>query len=113
MNYINHPVTNAHAKTRSQAWTDLDLDEFLDLMGILLSMEMYETHGLRTIYFNTEGTNKSCLQELVRHLPLSFAKDDDKEILKSLEAINFHFRKCLTADFYLTLDESIIKLTEI
>lgn len=58
MNYINHPVTNAHAKTRSQARTDLDLDEFLDLMGILLSMEMYETHEPRTIYFNTEGTKK-------------------------------------------------------
>ena len=58
MNYINLLVTNAHAKTRSQAWTDLDLDEFLDLMGILLSMEMYETHGPKTIYFNTEGRNK-------------------------------------------------------
>ena len=49
------PATNAHAKTRTLAWTDFDLDEFLNLMGILLSMEVYKIHGPRRMYWNKEG----------------------------------------------------------
>lgn len=88
-NYIKEkiiPTTNTHGKTRTQVWADLDLDEFLNLMEIFLSMEVYEIDGPRRMYWNTEGTNffpamnyrkimsRSRFEDLMRHMQLSFAK---------------------------------------
>ena len=84
-------------------------------------MEVYEIHGPRRMYWNTEGTNffpamnygkimsRSRFEELVRHMQLSFGKDDDKEISEFLQVVNLHFRESLTPGSYSTLDESIIK----
>ena len=80
------PTTNTHGKTRTQVWADLDLDDFLNLMEIFLSMEVYEIDGPRRMYWNTEGTNffpamnyrkimsRSRFEDLMRHMQLSFAK---------------------------------------
>ena len=111
MNYIKEkiiPTTNTHGKTRTQVWADLDLDDFLNLMEIFLSMEVYEIDGPRRMYWNTEGTNffpamnyrkimsRSRFEDLMRHMQLSFAKDDNKEILEFIEIVNLQFCESLT-----------------
>ena len=75
-------------------------------MEIFLSMEVYEIDGPRKMY--TEGTNffpamnyrkimsRSRFEDLMRHMQLSFAKDDNKEILEFLETVNLQFCESLT-----------------
>ena len=87
-------------------------------MEIFLSMEVYEIDGPRRMY--TEGTNffpamnyrkimsRSRFEDLMRHMQLSFAKDDNKEILEFLETVNLQFCESLTPSSKLTLDESMV-----
>ena len=103
VNYIRNiaiPSKNGYAKTKSLQWESLNLDEFLYFLGILLSMEVFEIHGLRKMYWNEEGSDlflamnfeniMSCtrFKEIARFLQLSFDQDHDQQILKFLEAVN-------------------------
>ena len=47
------PNTNLHAKYQDPKWKDMDLDEFLHVLGLLLAMEVYEIHGLRRLYWSS------------------------------------------------------------
>ena len=47
ISYITHtiiPVTNCDAKTNNPKWIDLDIDEFLHVLGLLVAMEIYDIH---------------------------------------------------------------------
>ena len=55
--YIVIPVTNWYAKKNNPKWIDLDIDEFLHALGILLAMEIYDSHGPQCLYWlNSEHT---------------------------------------------------------
>ena len=111
---VNHirniviPSKNGYAKTKSLQWESLNLDEFLYFLGILLSIEVFEIHGLRKMYWNEEGSDlflamnfeniMSCtrFEEIARFLQLSFDQDHDQQILKFLEAVNNTWFTCYT-----------------
>ena len=115
------PATNDHAKSIKPQWISIDLDEFLHFLGIFLSMEIFEIHGPRRLYWNEEesllfpGMNhgkimsRTRLEELAKYVQLSFDKEDDKQTLAFLEAVNNQFQSSLAPGSYITLDESMIR----
>ena len=51
------PTTNQYAKQQGPMWTDLDFDDFLHELGLLLPMEVYETHVPCRLYWYPEMTD--------------------------------------------------------
>ena len=84
-------------------------------------MDNFEIHGPRRLYWNEEesllfpGMNygkimsRTRFEELAKYMQLSFDKEDDKQILAFLEAVNNQFQSSLAPGSYITLDESMIK----
>ena len=84
-------------------------------------MEISEIHGPRRLYQNEEENllfpdmnygkimSRTRFEELAKYMQLSFDKEDDKQILAFLEAVNNQFQSSLAPVSYITLDESMIK----
>ena len=53
--------------------------------------------------------SRTRFEELAKYMQLSFDKEDDKQILAFLEAVNNQFQSSLAPVSYITLDESTIK----
>ena len=53
--------------------------------------------------------SRTRFEELAKYMQLSFDKEDDKQILAFLEAVNNQFQSSLAPVSYITLDESMIK----
>ena len=50
------PATNTYAaKSKVLTWKNLDHVEFLHFLGILLSMEVFDIHGPRHLYWANEN----------------------------------------------------------
>ena len=54
LDFIIHfliPSTNRYASKKNPRFSDMNLDEFLHVLGIILSMEVIEIHGPRCLYW--------------------------------------------------------------
>ena len=115
------PNTNLHAKRQDPKWKDMDLDEFLHVLGLLLAMEVYEIHGPRRLYWSSNinelfpGMNfekvMACkrFERITAFLQLSGAIDADQQVLDFVAAVNDNFQKSVSPGSFLTLDESMVK----
>ena len=124
MSYICNtvlPATNSFGRKNIQPWNDLELDESLHIIGIFLSMEVYEIHDSRRMYWNQESDgifpamnfgkiiSRQRFESVVANLQLSWEEDPDQQVLDFLDAVNAQFKSSLTPGSFITLDESMIK----
>ena len=115
------PNTNLHTKRQDLKWNDIDLDEFLHVLGLLLAMQVYEIHGPRRFYWWSNinklfpGVNlekaSACkrFERIIAFLQLFGAIDADQHVLDFTAAVNDNFQKSVSPGSFLTLDESMVK----
>jgi hypothetical protein len=115
------PETNRNAKKNNPDWDDIDLDVFLQLLGLLLAMEVYQIHGPRRSYWaeSSHGLFPSMdfgkvmprdrFEAILKYLTLSAADDVDQQVLDFVDKVNERFQTALAPGSFLTADESMIK----
>ena len=124
MSYITHtiiPVTNCYAKKNNPKWIDLDIDEFLHVLGLLLAMEIYDIHGPQHLYWsNSEHTlfpsmkfgevmSIKRFENILKYSQLSENENEEQQVLEFVAVVNDQFQKALAPGSYITLDESMVK----
>ena len=124
MSYITHtiiPITNHYAKKKDPKWIDLDEDEFLHVLGLLLPMEIYDTHSIQHLYWSEsehtlfpsmkfgEIMSIKRFENILKYLQLSENEDEEQQILEFVATVNYRFQKALAPGSYITLDKSTIK----
>ena len=99
----------------------MDIDEFFHVLGILLAMEIYDSHGPQCLYWlNSEHTlfpsmkfgevmSIKRFENILKHLQLSENENEEQQVLEFVAAVNDRFQKALAPGSYITLDESMIK----
>ena len=108
-------------KNTVTSWKDIDFGEFLHVIGIFLTMEVHEIHGLRRLQWSNEhngifssmnfGEIISCKQfeSIIANLQLSLSKSPDQQVLDILDAVYTQFKQAVRPGSFITLDESMIK----
>ena len=104
-----------------RSWKDMSFDEFLNLLGIFLSMEVFEFHGPRRMYWSKEPQgifhamdfgrfmSRDRFECIIRLLQLSRDDCPDQQVLDFLDAVNKNLKDAVRPGTFLTLDESMIK----
>ena len=99
----------------------MNLDEFLHVLGIILSMEIIEIHGPQRLYWEMKGNSLfhsleyvkvmslKKFENILQYLQFSSNADPDQQILDFVESLNKNFQSSLAPGFYVTLDENMIK----
>ena len=115
------PNTNLHAKRQDPKWKDMDLDEFLHVLGLLLAMEVFEIHGPRRLYWSSninelfprmnfeKVTTCKRFKRIIAFLQLSGAIDADQQVQDFVAAVNDNFQKSVSPGSFFTLDKSMVK----
>ena len=114
------PATNLYGKNFFASFKQMTIDDFIHVMGMLYSMEVYQL-PVRRMYWNTEPIgifpamdfgrvmSRSRFEEILRCLQFSSHKDKDEQILCFLEAVNEIFKEAFSPGDTLCLDESMVK----
>lgn len=115
------PTTNQYVKQQDPWWIDVDFDDFLHVLGHLLTIEIYEIHVpprqywfaemndiFPSINFNKVLSYKR-FEKIMLYLRLSNADDEDQQVLDFLTNINQNFQNCVIPGSYLTPDKSMLK----
>ena len=86
------PETNRNAKENDVKWEDIDLDEFLNLLGLLLEMEVYVIHGPRRLYWAKSRhdlfpsfdfgkiMSRNRFEQIIKFMKLSVSDDEDQQV---------------------------------
>ena len=107
-------------RKRLDETSELTLDEFIHILGLIYSMEVQKLPE-RRMYWTREdiGIFKSLdygsimprqrFESILSYLQMSKSKDKDQQILDLINALNLSFQEALQPGDFLCLDESMIK----
>ena len=114
------PATNAYAQNQTCDWQDITFEEFIHVLGILYSMEVYRLPE-RRMYWSVEDVvlykalnygrfiGLTRIEKILHFLQFSHNEDKDEQILELICAVNAQFKEGLTAGDVLVIDESMVK----
>ena len=124
MGYINDtilPATNVKGKRgKEEMWQNLKIDEFLNILAIFLSMEVYELHGSRWLHWSKEAQrifpamnygrmiSRDRFEVVLSHIQLSLVEDPDRQLIDFTEAVNCWLKLALAPGSFLTLMRALL-----
>lgn len=115
------PYTIRYTSKQNPRWSDMNLDEFLHVLGIILSRGVIELHGPQYLYREMKENSLfpslkygkvmslKRFESILRYFQFSSNADPDQQILDFAESVNKNFQSSLVPGSYVTLDESMIK----
>ena len=114
------PATNATARASISEWEEVNIEQMLQVFGMLLGMGMFRLPE-RHMYWHEERNgifpameygkimSRKRFEDIIKWLQLSSSPDADQQILDYIAAVNTNTKKAFAAGTYVVLDESMIK----